>query len=108
MVKEMNHMAIRERGKIKWRPASFMPEGFAMTHAIVKDQERQEKPTLDKYQGEEFDQKICYAMEFYLPVMLTIWEDGFTEGITGIVHYIDLIRHDLRVEMKPGEFRCWT
>ncbi|MEH7012279.1 hypothetical protein V7087_15940 [Neobacillus niacini] len=27
-------MAIRDRGKLKWRPASFMPEGFAMTRAM--------------------------------------------------------------------------
>lgn len=101
----MTFMAIRDRGKLKWRPASFIPEGFAMTRAMFKDQERQEKPILDEYQREEFDQRIGYAMEFNLPVELTIWNDGFTEVITGNIHYIDPIQHHLRVEIKPGEFQ---
>lgn len=98
-------MAIRDRGKLKWRPASFMPEGFAMTRAMFKDQERQEKPILDEYEREEFDQRIGYAMEYNLPVKLTIWTDGFTEVLSGNVHYIDPIQHHLRVESKPGEFQ---
>jgi hypothetical protein len=46
-------MAIRDRGKIKWAPASFMPEGFAMTREMYRDQARQTKPILDEYQTEE-------------------------------------------------------
>ena len=57
-------MAIRDRGKIKWNPASFMPEAFAMTRDMYKDQERQAKPILDDYQTEEFDLRIKYAMEY--------------------------------------------
>jgi hypothetical protein len=101
----MTQMAIRDRGKLKWRPASFMPEGFAMTRAMYKDQERQAKPIIDEYQREEFDQQICYAMEFHLPVKLTIWQDGFLQEITGVVHYIDPIKRHLRVESKPGEIQ---
>ncbi|MDR7075883.1 hypothetical protein J2Y03_000871 [Neobacillus niacini] len=98
-------MAIRDRGKMKWRPASFMPEGFAMTRALFKNQERQAKPLLDEYQTEEFDQRIGYAMENHLPVKLTTREEGFTEDMTGYIHYIDPITQQLRVEEKPGEFQ---
>ena len=48
-------MAIRDRGKIKWRPASFMPLGFEMNRAMFKDQERTMKPLLDEYEKEQSD-----------------------------------------------------
>nr|MDP5192760.1 hypothetical protein [Neobacillus sp. 179.-C4.2 HS] len=31
---EVIAMAICDRGKIKWNPASFMPEAFAMHHLL--------------------------------------------------------------------------
>jgi hypothetical protein len=40
-------MAIRDRGKMKWQPASFMPLGFEMNRAMFKDQEQTMKPLLD-------------------------------------------------------------
>jgi hypothetical protein len=101
-------MAIRDRGKIKWAPASFMPEGFAMTREMFKDQLRQAKPIIDDYEKEEFDRRIGYAMEFHLPVQLTTWSDGFTEIKTGKIHFIDPITYQLRVELKSGEFERVT
>jgi hypothetical protein len=52
-------MTMCDRGKLKWKPASFMPEGFAMTRAIFKNQTWQEKPLLDEYQTEKFDLRIA-------------------------------------------------
>jgi hypothetical protein len=101
-------MAIRDRGKIKWAPASFMPEGFAMTRKMFKDQLRQVKPIIDDYEKEEFDRRIGYAMEFHFPVKLTTWSDRFTEIKTGKIHYIDPITNLLRIELQPGEFERVT
>jgi hypothetical protein len=101
-------MAIRDRGKIKWNPASFMPEGFAMTREMYKDQARQAKPILDEYQTEEFDLRIKYAMEYEQAIQLTVWADGFTSEVTGGVHYVDPITKQLRIEVKPGEFERVT
>jgi hypothetical protein len=97
-------MAIRDRGKIKWRPASFMPLGFEMNRAMFKDQERTMKPLLDEYEKEEFDRSIAYAMEYNFPVKIKVWTDGFTETIMGHIHYVDPITLQLRIEVKPGEF----
>jgi hypothetical protein len=97
-------MVIRDRGKIKWQPASFMPLGFEMTRTMFKDQERQPKPLIDEYEKEVFDQRIAYAMEYNIAVKLTVWSDGFTTYITGRIHYVDPITHLLRIEVKPGEF----
>ena len=96
-------MAIHDRGKIKWRPASFMPLGFEMTRAMFKDQERQSKQVIGEYEKEEFDRCINYAMEYNLAVKLTLWSNGFTEIITGCIHYVDPITHQLRIEVNPGE-----
>lgn len=67
-------MAIWDRGKIKWQPASFIPLSFEMTRAMFKDQERKMKPLLDEYEKEEFDRSIAYAMEYNLPVKVKVWE----------------------------------
>jgi YolD-like protein len=75
-----------------------------MQRSMFKDQERQPKPLIDVYELEEFDQRICYAMEYHLAVKLTVWDDGFTEEVTGHVHYVDPISHDLRIEDNTGKF----
>lgn len=97
-------MTIRDRGKLKWQPASFLPLAFEMQRDIFKDQERQPKPILDENQTEEFDLRISYAAEYNYAVKLTVWHDGFTSDKTGHIHYVDPITHELRFEVKPGEF----
>lgn len=57
--KGMNEMVIRDRGKIKWQPASFIPLAFEMQRSMFKVQERQPKPLIDVYEFEVFDQRIC-------------------------------------------------
>jgi hypothetical protein len=96
-------MAIRDRGKKKWQPASFMPLGFEMTRAMFKDQERKLKPLLDEYEKEEFDRSIANAMEYNLPVKIKVWSDGFTETITGRIHYVNPITFQLCIEMTTNE-----
>ncbi|PGY09148.1 YolD-like family protein [Bacillus sp. AFS031507] len=97
-------MAIRDRGKIKWNAASFMPQVFEQQREMFKDQERQPRPLLSEFDTEEFDIRIAYAMEYNLAVKLSVWDDGFTSEITVHVHRIDPITHELRIEVKPGEF----
>lgn len=55
-------MAIRDRGKLKWQPTSFMPLAFEMQRGMFKDQERMPKPILDENETQEFDQHIAYAV----------------------------------------------
>ncbi|SDN62592.1 YolD-like family protein [Bacillus sp. OK048] len=97
-------MVIRDRGKMKWQSASFLPLAFEMTSDMFKDQARIAKPILDEYQKEEFDLRIAYATEYNYGVKLTVWDDGFTHDITGLVHYADPITHELRLKLKHGEF----
>jgi hypothetical protein len=43
-------------------------------------------------------------MEFNYSVKLTVWADGLTSDIIGSIHYVVPITHQLRIEVKPGEF----
>ncbi|ULT55872.1 YolD-like family protein [Neobacillus drentensis] len=98
-------MAIRDRGKKKWQFAFGMPELIKFQRDLWRDTERIVKPIIDEYEKEEFDQRIGYAMEYGLAVRVTIWDDGFTSDITGRVHYVDPITHQLRIEVDPEDFR---
>ncbi|QIZ07615.1 YolD-like family protein [Priestia megaterium] len=97
-------MTIRNRGKMKWQSASFIPLVFEMTSEMFKDQAGTAKPLLDENQTEEFHLRIAYATEYNSAVKLTVWDEGFTHNIIGRVHYVDPITHELRIELKPGEF----
>jgi hypothetical protein len=97
-------MTIKDRGITKWAPASFMPLGFEMLREMYRDQERQPMPLLDEYEIEEFDRKICYAMEYNLPIRFSVWEDGFVLEIVGRVHRRDEITRELRVKLADGTF----
>jgi hypothetical protein len=102
--KEMTAMVIRDRGKIKWQFAFGMPELIKSQRDLWRDSERMAKPIVDEYQAEEFDQRIAYAMEYKLAVKLTVWADGFTTAITGRIHSVDPVTHQLRIEVNPGEY----
>ena len=97
-------MAIRDRGKMKWQSASFLPLAFEMTSEMFKDQARTAMPILDEHQTEEFDLRIAYATEYNHAIKLTVWDDGYTHDITGRVHYVDPITDELRIVLKSGEF----
>jgi hypothetical protein len=101
---EVINMAIRDRGKKKWQFAFGMPELIKAQRDVWKEVERIKKPIIDTYEMDEFDQRICYAMEYRLTIKITVWIDGFTEEIIGRIHYVDPISHQLRIEVKPGEF----
>ena len=87
---------------------SFIPLAFEMTSEMFKDHSRSAKPILNENQKEEFDLRIAFATEYNHSVKLTVWDDGFTHEITGSVHYLDPITHEVRIEVKPGEFERVT
>lgn len=96
-------MTLRDRGKIKWAPAAFLPKYTKMLRGLDRDYYRQQKPIIDEFQYEEFDQRICYAMEHNFAVKITKWVDGFNYEIVGRVHYVDFIRKEVRLKTKADE-----
>lgn len=93
-------MAIRDRGRIKWQSAFFMPEHVAMLKKIRKEEEREDKPILDEYQIEEFEQKMLEAMKYTFPVKLKIWDCGFYKYYDGILHRLDEINKLIYLKTK--------
>ncbi|WP_423410260.1 YolD-like family protein [Heyndrickxia sp. MSNUG] len=95
-------MKIRDRGKIKWLGALFAPEHRSMLRELARDEMRKAKPILDEYEIEELENRICEAMEFTLPVVISKWDDGFTYEERGHVHYLDPIRKEVRIVSEDG------
>ncbi|CRK84554.1 YolD-like family protein [Neobacillus massiliamazoniensis] len=95
-------MAIRDRGMMKWQAAFQLPELAKTQRDFWRYTERQAKPIIDEHEAEEFDLRIIYAMEYDHSVKLTVWDDGFTLDITGRIHYVDPITHELRIEVMLG------
>lgn len=95
-------MAIRDRGKMKWQGAFFMPEHVKVLREIERDMMRIQKPLLDEYQIEEMERQVCEAMEFSQAVKLTIWRDGFTYEEIGRVHYLDPLQKEVRLKTELG------
>ncbi|MBT2695443.1 YolD-like family protein [Bacillus sp. ISL-55] len=95
-------MKIRDRGKLKFMPAHFMPEHRALLRELARDELRQPKPLLDEYEIQEMENQICYAMEFTYPVKISKWDDGFTYEEKGHVHFLDPIRKEVRMVAEDG------
>jgi hypothetical protein len=95
-------MRIRDRGKIKWLGALFAPEHRGMLRELARDELRQAKPILDEYEIEELENRICHAMEYNFPVIISKWQDGFTYEERGNVHYLDPIRKEVRIVSEEG------
>ena len=93
-------MRIRDRGKLKFMPAHFMPEHRALLRELARDELRQPRPLLDEYEIQEFENRICSAMEYTYSVKITKWVDGFTYEETGHVHYLDPIRKEIRMVVE--------
>jgi hypothetical protein len=101
---EVIKMTIRDRGKMKWHGAFFMPEHVKMLGNLRNDYYRTEKPQLDLNQYEEFDERVSGAMAENLPIKVTIWQNGIISDIIGNVHYVDPLTKQLRMEVNPGVF----
>jgi hypothetical protein len=99
----MNHMKLRDRGKIKWQPATFIPLTFEMQRKMFMDQDRKPKPIIDEYEEQEFDRRINYAMQNNVSIKLMVWVDGFTKEVCGRIHNFDPITKEIRFEVNPGK-----
>ncbi|WP_176167327.1 YolD-like family protein [Mesobacillus jeotgali] len=95
-------MRIRDRGKLKFMPAHFMPEHRALLLELDREELRKPRPLLDEYEIQELENRICYAMEYTYTVKISKWEDGFTYEETGQVHYLDPIRKEVRMVTADG------
>jgi hypothetical protein len=91
---------IRDRGKIKWQSAFFMPEHVKMLHELKSDYQKTNKPHLDESQIDDFEQKLCMALEFKQAVNITIWEAGFFSMLKGSLRKLDEWNKTIHLEKE--------
>ncbi|WP_434011133.1 YolD-like family protein [Peribacillus simplex] len=84
-------------------PAAFLPEYTKMLRDLDTDYHCQQKPIIDEFQLEEYDQRICYAMEYNFAVKIIKWVYGFNYEIVGYVHYVYPIKKEVRVKTEVNE-----
>ncbi|MHC0038827.1 YolD-like family protein [Pseudoneobacillus sp. C159] len=97
-------MTIRDRGKMKWQEAFFMPEHVKLLGDIRSDYFRTRKPELDENQFDEFDELLGEAMATNVPIKVSFWRNGFESEIVGVVQELDTLNRVLHIEVKPGEY----
>ncbi|NRG43155.1 YolD-like family protein [Bacillus sp. CRN 9] len=98
---------IRDRGKMKWQSAFFMPEHVKMLTDIEVDANKTSKPQLDEHQLEEIQIVIMESLHYTLPIKISTWENGFTNHMTAIVDTLDMIKREIRVEIQTDyEMKC--
>jgi len=96
MVVKVGKNMIRDRGNIKWT-SMMLPEHVKLLRDWSEEDTYQEKPVLDEQQLEQFNETLCMAMEEHMEIVFTYYKDHFLHTCSGFVHYIDPIRHTLRI-----------
>ncbi|MFE8698000.1 YolD-like family protein [Cytobacillus sp. FJAT-53684] len=94
---------IKDRGTIKWT-AMMLPEHVQELKKAALDEERIKQPELDEQAIEEFELIICGAMESDETLVIDIFDNGFTNKLTGTVHFINHLKSQLILKDKLGYF----
>jgi hypothetical protein len=97
-------MMIRDRGKLKWQSAFFMPDHVAMLKRQHIEDQKISKTILAEHKFEEMVKAICKAMEYALTVKIMLWKEGFFTERIGLIHRLDEINKILYIEEKDGAF----
>ncbi|RHW36006.1 YolD-like family protein [Neobacillus notoginsengisoli] len=97
-------MTIKDRGIIKFLPASFLPELNNNIKKIIDEQEFIPNPELDEQHLEFLDNKICEAMELNAEVSITHYNNQRYELIVGHIHYMDPYKKSIKIVDKFHEW----
>ena len=96
---------IRDRGKIKWQSAFFMPEHVKMLNDIHEEGNKQKKPQLDEREAELISIIVMESLNYSLPVKVTTWKDGYFFEQYGIVNKLDQLMKYLLLEKDKDMIR---
>lgn len=94
---------IRDRGKMKWQGAFFMPEHVKMLKQISYDDKKQKKPQLDEQEFEEIGFVVMDSLNYTIPIKVTIWQDGFFQAVIGVVDKVDILMKYILFDTEDGE-----
>jgi hypothetical protein len=88
---------LKERGKIKWQPASFLLEQTDSLRQLHKEYEYKTKPVLTQDMLEEINIIIQEGMEYNLTVNFIYFSDHDFRILVGNLHYIDEYKQEIRI-----------
>ncbi|MEX3713348.1 YolD-like family protein [Cytobacillus horneckiae] len=91
---------LRDRGKVKWQSAFFMPEHAKMIRDIDIEDSKQSKPILDEQELDEINIVITESLHSNSPIKITTWKDGFFADITGIAETVDFQKQTIKLKTK--------
>ncbi|MGE8081432.1 YolD-like family protein [Peribacillus loiseleuriae] len=94
---------IKDRSTIKWT-ALMLPEHVQSLKDALIDEERVKQPLLDEQESSEIEILICEAMEFNTPITFKVYNNGFTQLITGTAHYINHLKSQIIFQDEDGYF----
>ena len=94
---------LHERGKLKWRPAFFMPQQVAMLKQLENEDKKQKKPLLDEQELEEISIIVMESICYTLSIKVVIWQDGHYYEKTGVVHKVNHLMEYILLETDSGE-----
>jgi hypothetical protein len=87
---------------MKWHGAFFMPEHVKLLHELRSDYQKTSKPDLDESQIDDFEQKLCLALECKQAISITIWESGFLKVFKGLLRKLDEWNKTIHLEEEDG------
>ncbi len=90
-------MSIKDRGKIKWQPAYFMPEQIKLLKEADKKETYKTMPKLSEEQLEEMNYTICEAMEYDQSLAITYFKNHDFHIMIGKIHHVDAIKQTLYI-----------
>ena len=90
-------MSYQDRGMLKWQ-GFMLSDHLEDIEKVNHDSKKIEKPLLDEYQIEEYEIRICEAMEYNSALKISIWVDGFIEEKIVKVHYLDNVKKQIRAK----------
>jgi hypothetical protein len=96
-------LSIKDRGKIKWQGAFFMPQHTKMLKNLKDDYYKQIKPQLDEHELEEIGIVVMESLHYNFPIQITIWIDGYFEEFIGTISKVDMLEKRIKFEVDNKE-----
>lgn len=87
---------IRDRGRIKWT-AMMLLEHVKLLRKLVKEDQYEQKKSIDEQQLETMNELLAQAMALNWPVEITYYQQHHYEIIAGKIHDWDGLRANLHL-----------
>ncbi|MGE8080440.1 YolD-like family protein [Peribacillus loiseleuriae] len=94
---------LKDRGTIKWT-AMMLPEHVQSLNDALVSEQSIVQPILDEQELEAIELTICEAITFNNPIITVVYSGGYTNTITGTVHYINHMESQMILQDNEGLF----